>query len=327
MRADKIALLLLVLAVLPAAAPAQDGPVVLRFSHVVGESTPKGLGALMFKRLAEQRLAGKVRVEVHPSSRKYTDDQALVALLFGDIELAAPSFAKFRGFTKALQVFDLPFLFPDVAAVHRFQASPDGRKLLDSMAPRGIKGLTFWDNGMRVMSANRPLRKPGDVRGLTFRIEPSAVFEEQHARLGAYAIPMPFKQVVQAVKEGWVDGQENAWSNIDSRALYKYQRHFTELGHTFLGYMVVTNTVFWEGLPAPLRGELETILAEVTAEVNRLALEKAEQGRQKVLAAGREVIAPSADELKAWRAALDPVRQKFEAEIGPQIVKAAAGGG
>ncbi len=308
--------------------PARADQIVIRFSHVVGTNTPKGIGANLFKEKVEQRLAGKVRVEVYPRSQRFTDDQVLLALLFGDAEMAAPSLAKFRSYNKSLQVFDLPFLFKDLDAVHTFQASKTGRALLDSMAPRGIKGLAYWDNGPRVMSANRPLRVPGDAKGLIFRIEPSAVFQEQYARLGVVAIPMPFKRVTDAVREGLVKGQENAWSNIYSRRLHKFQRHFTEAGHSFLGYMVVTSTAFWQGLPTDIRIELEAILAEVTAEVNRLAGEKAESDRRKVAAAeGVEILRLGDAEREAWRQRLVPVWKKFETEIGADVIKAAQAAG
>lgn len=306
------------------AVPARADEIVIRFSHVVGTDTPKGIGANLFKEKVAERLAGKVRVAVYPRSQKFTDDQVLLALLFGDVEMAAPSLAKFRSYSKSLQVFDLPFLFKDLDAVHAFQRGKTGRALLDSMIPRGIKGLAYWDNGARVISASRPLRVPDDAKGLIFRIEPSAVFQEQYARLGAVAIPMPFKRVTDAVREGLVKGQENAWSNIYSRRLHRFQRHFTEVGHSFLGYMVVTSDAFWQGLPADIRVELESILDEVTAEVNRLAGEKAESDRRAVAAAeGVEVLRLTPAERKAWRQRLTPVWKTFEAEIGTEVIKAA----
>jgi C4-dicarboxylate-binding protein DctP len=316
-----VGILLLAWLVAPAAI-AEDDPIVIRFSHVVGENTPKGIGANRFKQLTEERLAGKVRVEVYPSSRRFTDDEALTALLFGDLELAAPSLAKFRRFTKRLQVFDLPFLFDDVEAVHRFQASEPGQALLGTMVDRGIKGLAYWDNGMRVMSANKPLRTPADVEGLTFRIEPSRVMEMQYRALGATTLRLPFKKVFDALDIGLVDGQENAWSNIASQGFHKVQKSFTATSHSFLGYMVVTNAGFWEALPNDIRTTLEEILAEVSVEVNRIAAEQASSGQQAVAAAAN-VLIPTAEEREAWRRTLQPVWQDFEQQIGKEIIEAA----
>jgi C4-dicarboxylate-binding protein DctP len=148
-------------------------PILIRFSHVVGENTPKGFGANQFKKLVEERLAGKVVVEVYPQAQKFNDEGVLLALLFGDIELAAPSFVQLEGFVREFQVFDLPFLFKDVDHVHRFQNSTVGQQLMQMLLPYDLEGLAYWDNGMRVISADRPVRVPSDAKDLNFRLEPS----------------------------------------------------------------------------------------------------------------------------------------------------------
>lgn len=299
-------------------------PILIRFTHVVGENTPKGIGATMFRDLVEQRLAGKVIVEVYPSSQKYTDEQALLGILFGDVEMAAPSFTKFRKFGTELQIFDLPFLFENVEHIHRFQQSDAGRQLLEIMEKRGIKGLRYWDNGMRVMSANKPLTKPADLRGLKFRIEPSDVFQRQYERLGVIATPMPFKYLPDALRGDIIDGYENAWSNILSRKLHLLRPYFTEVGHSYLGYMVVTNNTFWQNLPQDVRSELNVILDEVTEEVNRLAKEKEEADKTAIMADDNvQVVRLSEEEKKAWKDAMKPIWRDFEDAIGADIIKAA----
>ncbi len=299
-------------------------PILIRFSHVVGENTPKGIGAKMFKELVEQRLAGKVRVEIYPRSQRFTDEQALLGLLFGDVEMAAPSFTKFRKFSRVLQVFDLPFLFENVDEIHAFQQSETGQKLLSSMEDRGIKGLTYWDNGMRVISANRPIRTPADLKGLTLRIEPSYVFQRQYSSFGAIATPMPFKRLPGALRVGVVDGYENAWSNVLSRGLHLLRHHFTEVGHSYLGYMVVTSVAFWDRLPADVQVELKSILDEVTAVVNKLAKEKARADREVIMKTSNvAVIKLDAAAKKQWREAMQPLWKEFEADIGTEVMEAA----
>lgn len=302
----------------------QGGPILIRFSHVVGEKTPKGLGAEMFRDLVEQRLAGKVRVEIYPRSEKFTDEQAILGLMFGDVEMAAPSFPKFRKFTTKLQVFDLPFLFENVEHVERFQQSHAGKMLLSSMESKGIRGLHYWDNGMRVISANKPLRTSSDFRGLTFRIEPSDVFQQQYEKLGAIAIPMPFKRLPDALRGDVVDGYENAWSNILSHKMHLLRPFFTEAGHSYLGYMLVTNTTFWDKLPQDIRSELNDILSEVTIEVNRLAKEKESANKQLIMQESKvQVITLSDAEKQTIKDATIPVWDEFESAIGYEIIQAA----
>lgn len=312
----------LIASLLGTAAHAAD-PILIRFSHVTSEKSPKGQGALMFKQLAEERLPGKVKVEVYPRSQKFDDNQAPLALLFGDIEMAAPSLSKFRTFSKRMQVFDLPFLFSNTDALHRFQQSSMGKELLNSMTAQGIQGLAYWDNGARVISAKRAIVQPADAKRLVLRIEPSSVFQEQYARVGAVGIEMPFSRLPDAMKEGLISAQENAWSNIRSMKVHRFHNHFTELDHSYLGYMVITSSTFWDGLPAEIRTSLENILKEVTAKVNAMAAEQARSARQEVLQSGAILVELSEADRQAWQDALKPVWKSFEEEIGADVISAA----
>lgn len=303
---------------------ASSEPIVIRFSHVVSEDAPKGIGAARFQELVAQRLGGRVQVVVYPRSQRFNDDEAVNALLFGDVEMAAPSLSKFGHYSKSLQVFDLPFLFRDVAAVQRFQAGPVGQRLLRSMEPIGIRGLAYWDNGMKALSARKPFRVPADMKGRRFRIQSSDVIERQILAVGGLPLKMPFARAYEAMKLGLVDGQENAWSNIYTAKMYKVQRYFTDFDYAFLGYMVITNSRFWDGLPADIRGELESILAQVTREVNEIAAQRAVQDRAAALRQpGVELVRLSDAELQQWRQAWLPLRDRFAAGIGEEVMAAA----
>ena len=299
-------------------------PIVIKFSHVVAETTPKGQGALMFKRLAEERLGDKVRVEVYPNSSLFGDGKEMEALLLGDVQLIAPSLAKFEQYTKQVQIFDLPFLFDDLAAVDRFQQSPQGLALLTSMKDKGITGLGYWHNGMKQLSANKALYEPKDARGLKFRVQASAVLEEQFKAVRANPRKMSFAEVYQGLQTGVVNGAENPYSNIYSQKMHEVQKYITESNHGVLDYMVITNSKFWDGLPADVRDELGKIMGEVTVEVNRLAYELNEGDKQRILdAKTTEIIQLTAEQRAKWRDAMKPVWSKFEGEIGADLIKAA----
>lgn len=299
-------------------------PIVIKFSHVVAEHTPKGQGALLFKKLAEERLAGKVKVEVYPNSSLFGDGKEMEALLLGDVQMIAPSLAKFEQYTKQVQLFDLPFLFNDIQAVDRFQHSPEGQKLLKSMESKNITGLGYWHNGMKQLSANKPLREPKDARGLKFRVQASAVLEEQFKAVRANPRKMSFAEVYQGLQTGVVNGAENPWSNIYSQKMHEVQKYITESNHGVLDYMLITNTQFWNGLPADVRSELEKITVEVTEEVNKQAEALNQGDKQRIIdAKTSEIIELTPEQRNAWRDAMKPVWKKFEAEIGPDLIKAA----
>ncbi|MBZ5756234.1 TRAP transporter substrate-binding protein [Pseudomonas sp. S5(2021)] len=312
----------LVLAV--ASAFAQAEPIVIKFSHVVAEDTPKGKGALLFKRLAEERLPGQVTVEVYPNSSLYGDADELEALREDKVQLLAPSLAKFEQYTKQVQVFDLPFLFDDIDAVNRFQKRAKGRQLLRSMETHNITGLAYWHNGMKQLSATRPLHRPADAAGLSFRIQPSAVLQAQFDAVGANSQKLPFAQVYSALKAGSVQGAENPWSNIYSKNMHQVQPYITETNHGVLDYMLVTNTRFWMSMPHKVRFELEAIIDEVTYMVNQEAEQLNQADRERIRQAGTsQIIALSDEERQAWREKMRPVWQQFEPVIGADIIKAA----
>ena len=299
-------------------------PIIIKFSHVVADNTPKGEGALLFKKLVDERLAGKVKVEVYPNSQLFGDAKEMEAMLLGDVQLIAPSLSKFEKFTKKMQVFDLPFMFDDIAAVDRFQKGPIGKVMLKSMVDKGYLGLGFWHNGMKQVSANKPLRNPEDAKGVKFRIQPSTVLEEQFKAVGANPQKMAFAEVYQALQTGVVDGQENTWSNIYTQKFFEVQKYITESNHGVVDYMVVTNSKFWAGLPADIRTQLEKIMDEVTEHVNKVAESQNQADKKKIVDSGRsEILQLTPAQKITWRKAMKPVWDKFEPEIGKDTIEAA----
>ncbi|WP_339490820.1 C4-dicarboxylate TRAP substrate-binding protein DctP [Pseudomonas sp. EL_65y_Pfl2_R95] len=299
-------------------------PIVIKFSHVVADNTPKGQGANLFKKLVEERLPGKVKVEVYPNSSLFGDGKEMEALLLGDVQLIAPSLAKFEQYTKKLQIFDLPFLFNDIHAVDKFQQSPQGQELLTSMESKNITGLGYWHNGMKQLSANKPLHEPKDARGLKFRVQASAVLEEQFKAVRANPRKMSFAEVYQGLQTGVVNGAENPYSNIYSQKFNEVQKYITESNHGVLDYMLITNTKFWNGLPDDVRTELDKILVEVTAEVNKQAEVLNEGDKQRIIdAKTSEIITLTPEQRAEWRDAMKPVWKKFEGDIGADLIKAA----
>ncbi|MGE8502380.1 MAG: TRAP transporter substrate-binding protein [Pseudomonas sp.] len=306
------------------AAETASAPIVIKFAHVVAEHTPKGQGALIFKKLAEERLPGKVKVEVYPNSSLFGDGKEMEALLLGDVHMLAPSLAKFEHYAKPIQIFDLPFLFDNMEAVDRFQASAEGKALLASMEGKGITGLAYWHNGLKQLSSNKPMHEPKDARGMKFRVQASAVLDEQFKALRAAPRKMSFAEVYQGLQTGVVNGTENTWSNYYSQKVHEVQPYFTASDHGLIDYMVITNTKFWKGLPDDVRAELESIMVEVTAEVNRQADDLNKEARAAIVKAGTsEIIELTPEQREQWREAMRPVWKKFEKDIGAELIQSA----
>ena len=306
-------------------AAAQAKPIEIKFSHVVAENTPKGQMALKFKELIDQRLNGKVEVKVFPNSQLFGDNKVLEALQLGDVQLAAPSLSKFKKYTKKLQVFDLPFLFKDMAAVDKFQKSYQGTHLLRSISKKGLIGLGYLHNGMKQLSAHSPLKIPSDAAGKKFRIMSSDVLAAQFKAVKALPVKKPFSEVFTLLQTKAIDGQENTWSNMYSKKFFEVQEYITESNHGVLDYMVVSSKEFWLSMPKNIRTQVEIALNDAIAYGNKLAAQKAKQDKQKIIASKRsKVITLSESERQQWVNAMKPVWQRFERQIGADVIAAAA---
>ncbi|WP_040610161.1 TRAP transporter substrate-binding protein [Oceaniovalibus guishaninsula] len=301
-----------------------DGETVIKFSHVTNsDKHPKGIAASLLQERVNAEMDGRACMEVYPNSTLYDDDQVLQAMLQGDVQMAAPSLSKFETFTKQFQIFDLPFMFVNIDAVDQFQAGETGQAMKDSMERRGLKGLAYWHNGLKQMSANKPLVTPEDAAGLKFRVQPSDVIVAQFEQLDASPQPMAFSEVYGALQTGVVDGQENTWSNIYGQKFFEVQDGATETNHGVLDYLVVTASDWWDGLDPEMREQLDTIVQEVSSERNAAVTEVDNEARQAILDAGGTIRELTPEQRQAWVDAMKPVWEQFEEGVGADNIAAA----
>lgn len=307
-----------------ALADCDDGEMVIKFSHVTNtDKHPKGIAASLLQQRVNDEMNGVACMEVFPNSVLYDDDKVLEAMLNGDVQMAAPSLSKFETFTKQFRIFDLPFMFKDINSVDAFQNSEAGQAMLNSMRKRGLQGLAYWHNGMKQISANKPLLLPGDAAGLKFRVQPSDVLVAQFEALEASPQKMAFSEVYGALQTGVVDGQENTWSNVYGQKFFEVQDGTTESNHGVIDYLVVTGTDWWEGLDEPVRDQLATILKEVTDTRNAESTKVDLEAKAAVIAAGGVVRELTDEQRTAWVDALKPVWEQFEGDVGADMIKAA----
>jgi len=319
----RIALVLGATAALALAGPAQaQQPIVIKFSHVVAPDTPKGKGSLKFKELAEKYTNGKVVVEVYPNSQLYKDNEELQALQLGAVQLLAPSLAKFGPLgVREFEVFDLPFILPNKAALRKVTEGALSKKLMGLLEPKGIAGLAYWDNGFKDMSANKPLRMPDDFKGLKMRIQSSKVLEAQMRALGAIPQVMAFSEVYQALQTGVVDGTENPPSNEYTQKMHEVQKYTMLSEHGYVGYAVIANKKFWDGLPADIRANLEKAMAEATAFTNDIAQKENDEALNAIKKSGKsQVLELTAEQKAAWKKALEPVYAEMTSRVGKDII-------
>ncbi len=322
----KLAALLsaLALGVASLAVQAAD-PIIIKFSHVVAPDTPKGRAADYFKKLAEERTKGRVKVEVYPNSQLYKDREEMEALQLGAVQMLAPSLAKFGPLgVRAFELFDLPYIFPNKETLYRVMDGDIGKKLFTMLEAKGLSGLAFWDNGFKQMSANKPLHTIEDFKGLKMRIQSSKVLEAQMKALGANPQVMAFSEVYSALQQGVVDGTENPMSNLYTQKMHEVQKYLTLSDHGYLGYAVIVNKKFWDDLPADIRATLDKAMADTTVFERKIAQEENDEALANVKKAGTTQIyvLPYKDRV-VWQQALLPVHKEFEEKIGKDMIQAA----
>ncbi len=301
-----------------------QAPIVIKFSHVVATDTPKGQAAERFKQLAEKATNGKVKVELYPNSQLYKDKEELEALQLGAVQMLAPSLAKFGPLgVKEFEAFDLPYIFPTKTALYNVTEGEIGKSLLKKLEPKGITGLAYWDNGFKVMSANKPLHSPADFKGLKLRIQSSKVLDAQMRALGANPQVLAFSEVYQALQTGVVDGTENPPSNMYTQKMHEVQKHVTVSNHGYLGYAVIVNKKFWDGLPPDIRGQLEKAMREATTFEKAIAQRDNDQALEAIKKAGKtQIYTLTVQEQAEWRRVLAPVQKTMEARIGKDLISA-----
>jgi C4-dicarboxylate-binding protein DctP len=322
MRLSQIAIAAIVTA-LAAAAQAQQ-PIILKFSHVVTDDTPKGKGALKFKELAEAKTKGRVKVEVYPNSQLYKDREELEALQLGAVQMLAPSVSKFGPLgVRKFEVFDLPYMFPDERSLEKVVDGPVGNGLFKLLEPKGITGLAYWFNGFKEFTANKPLKKLDDFKGMKIRIQSSKILEGEIKAFGAIPQVMAFSEVYTALQQGVVDGEENTPSNKYTQKMHEVQKHMTMSDHGVVMYAVVVNKKFWDGLPPDIRKSLNEAMAESTKYVWQIAKQENDDAVAKIRAAKTtEIYVLPTAEKEVWRKAMLPLYQQYEDVVGKDTLQA-----
>lgn len=305
------------------AAALAQAPIVIKFSHVVAADTPKGKASEFFAKKAAELTKGKVKVEVYANSALYKDKEELEALQIGAVQMLAPSLAKFGPLgVKEFEAFDFPFIFDDTNDLHKITQGAVGAGLMAKLQPRGIQGLAFWDNGFKSFSANTPIKTAADMKGKKFRIQSSKVLEEEIRAVGGIPQVMAFSEVYQALQTGVVDGTENPISNFYTQKMHEVQKHLSITNHGYLGYAVIANKKFWDGLPADVRGQLEQAMKESTTYANKIAQEENDLALEGVKKSGKTTVyVLTKDERLALKKAMAPVHLKMADRVGKETLQ------
>ncbi|NLI13739.1 DctP family TRAP transporter solute-binding subunit [Pelotomaculum propionicicum] len=300
-----------------------DEKIVIKFSHVVAENTPKGLAAERYAALVKERTRGRVEVQVFPNSTLYKDGEEIQALQSGAVQMIAPATSKLAGEFPQWQIFDLPYVFMNEEKVHEAMNGYIGVKLYGGLRQNNIQSLAFWDSGFKLITNSRkPIIYPQDFNDLSFRVMiNSKVLKKQFEKLGATPVEGSFDDLYRALETRAFDGEENTISNICTKNLYKVQPYLIVTNHGYMGYVVLTNAAYWNSLPPDIREVLESTMAEVTEWERQQALKMNKEGLEMVAQSGvTQVHYQTEDEKREWMEVLRPIYTEFSDVIGRDLI-------
>ena len=315
-------------AMLATAATAAD--YVMKVSHVVSASTPKGKAADFFEKRLEELSGGKIDVQVFPNSQLYGDGEEMKALVLDNVQLIMPSLSKFTSIAPQMQLFDLPFLFRDKVHLYSVMDGEVGAILKSKIdEKRQMKAMDYWDAGFKHFSTNaKPIVEPKDAEGKKYRIQSSKVIEAQFKAVGGNPQILPFSEVYSALQQGVVDGTENPLSNFYTKKFYEVQTSLTLSGHGYLGYLVVMSEKFWKKLPKDLQDNVSQAMKEATAYEREISAKEDERimgelNKYVTETNKLQIIELTAEQKQKWQEVMSGVYPKFYDVIGEDLIKKA----
>jgi C4-dicarboxylate-binding protein DctP len=295
----------------------------IKISHVVAENTPKHAGALAMKEYIEKESGGKIKVQVYPNSQLFGDKDEYQNLVANNAQFIIPDMSKLVGNDPGFNIPAMPFLFKDDAAANAFWDGEKGQEIFKRLEKDGVLGLAMWPNGAKHMTNNNiPIKKPEDLKGLKIRTQGGQLLEAIYEKLGAGSVSIPFAELYTALQQGTVDGEENTYSNIESKKFDEVQKYMTIMGHTRVDYALLTNIKFWNGL----NDETKAIVQKGVEAGTKVARESAEklneEALQKLKDRGQTKINElSPEDIDVFKKTLEPVYQEWAKTIGEDIIK------
>lgn len=263
----------------PPAGPLATSSVVLKLGHQFARgSLPDRVAQRIAEQVAE-RSKQSVQVQVFPSAAFGDEREHLALLRRGALDLAITGDLVISSLGSAYMVVNMPFLYRDVAHALSTYAGPLGQDMRAAMADKGLETLSWHHVGVRMLTANRPVRTADDLKGLKLRLPPDAAWVAVWTALGANPQQLPFTELPAALKLGKVDAQENPANFIRANKLYEHQKYLMTTRHMPQRQFVLASQARWQRLPAATRA----LLAQAATEASRWAVATAEAEDQKDL--------------------------------------------
>jgi tripartite ATP-independent transporter DctP family solute receptor len=309
-------------------APAQGYKAEYKMSLVLGPPTPWGQAGKIWADLVKERTQGRINIKLYPGVSLIQGDQTreFSALRQGVIDMAIGSTINWSPQVKQLNLFSLPFLMPDYAAVDALTQGPVGKDIFATLEKAGVVPLAWGENGYReITNSKRPIKTPEDLKGLKIRVVGSPLFVDTFTALGANPTQMSWADAQPAFASGAVDGQENPMSIFTAAKLHTVgQKNVTMWGYVADPLVFVVNKEVWNSWTPADQAIVRQAAIDAGKEqiaIARKGLVEADQPLLKDIAAlGVTVTKLSPAEREAFVKATRPVYAKWKPTIGNDLV-------
>jgi len=291
----------------------------IKFAHVVNEKDAFHVAALKFKELVESRTQGALTVTIFPNAKLGDERTLLERMKMGIVDAGIITSGPIINFVPSFGVIDLPFLFRDPKHAYKVLDGGIGQKLMADLESQGWKGLAFGERGFRnLTNSKRPVNTPNDIKGLKIRVMQNPVYVDSFKALGANAVPMAWTEVLTALQQGTVDGQENPLNVIMAFKLYETQKYLSITRHAYAPAPIIMSMSTWKKLTPAQQGIVKKA-AQEAAEYERAWDNRMEAGWLKELKAKGMVVA--SPNLNSFRKAVKPVYDQYTPKYGKGLIE------
>jgi len=296
--------------------------ITIKLTTVQMPAQQMGKGAQQLAKLVGKEMGDKVEIKVYPSAQLYGGKEEVEALMRGEIEMCFPIGSQLENLDPALQVFKLPFIFPDADTAYKVLDSEIGTALMKKLYDMNILSIGMFTSGNVLFSnSKRPLLMPEDFKGLKMRSFGRMGKDTLNA-LGATAVVTASEETFSALQQGVIDGMSTPNSVYLRRKYNTIQKYVTDGGMVnFTNGFLLTNVKFWNGLPDDVRKPLKAIVDKVIADMRKEMDVYNDKVNDDIRKAGNEVFVLTKEQAAAWREALQSVYVKYGSEIGEDLIK------
>jgi C4-dicarboxylate-binding protein DctP len=297
--------------------------IVLRLGHDADVGNAVHLAAVEYAKNVEEASKGRLKIEIFPEQKLGTDHAMIEMARVGELDLLVPPTSKMSSVSPVMQILDLPFFYPDQAALDKILDGRVGKAILGSVSDKGLIGIALWEGGWKHFTSNFPIATPKDLHGKKMRVMRSPLIMAQFETLGARPIPIDFMETYKALKDKTVEGEENPLNSIYSMKFHEVQTNLTLSRHAYLAQMLVGSAKSLAALPEDLRQIVISKGVEMSAKQRALARTEEVKFLDLIKKSPIQVseLAPAAR--AEFQTLMFSLVHSFEEDIGPDVVKMA----